>query len=149
VPTTAQSRRSELITLVAIGVWILVLVFGWALRPIDDSVPVIIDPDSALAGEVAENPAARPSDAPRAVTVECNALVESTAMDGAVTLPDLPPEFVYEREPCQSPWTQARWTAAVNVLALIVVIVLWRKLSAVFRLDLDPAPTRSREPSSN
>ena len=34
-----------MIAAAALVLWVAVLVFGWALQPIDDTVPVVVDPD--------------------------------------------------------------------------------------------------------
>ena len=58
--------------------WVTALVFGWALRPISDTVPVVVNPTSELAVELAENPSATPEDAPRAQLVMCNSPVDGS-----------------------------------------------------------------------
>lgn len=138
-----QQRRWSRIAAVALGVWVLVLIFGWALRPIEDTVPVEVDPDSALAALLADQPAITPVDPVRAQLVECNSLVETPARDPSVALPTLPDDHVYTRTPCVSPHAGARLAAAANVIAVIALVIAWAWFARRFRLDAatEPVPT--------
>ena len=118
------SRRS-LIAAAALVVWVVVLIFGWAVRPIDDTVPVVVDPTSELAVTLAAEPSATPSDAPRAQLVECNSLLDGAARDLSAPLPTLRDDYIYSRTPCTDPHSDARLAAAVNVLAVIAIIGGW------------------------
>jgi len=138
-----QQRRWSRIAAAALGVWVLVLIFGWALRPIEDAVPVEVDPDSALAAVLADDPALTPADAIRAQVVECNSLVESPARDESVPLPTLPDDYVYARTPCESPHLGARLAAAVNVLAVAAMVIAWAWIARRFRLDTAAEPMSS------
>jgi hypothetical protein len=140
--STRPSKRS-LIAAVALVVWVLVLVFGWALRPIEDTVPVVVDPTSELAVILAETPSLTPADAERGQLVQCNSLVDSAPRDLAEPLPPLRPDYVYERVPCDGPHAGARLAAAVNALAVIAMIAGWIFISR--RVRTDP-PTRAPEP---
>ena len=84
------SKRSS-IAAVALVVWVLVLVFGWALRPIEDTVPVVVDPTSELAVVLAENPSLTPADAERGQLVQCNTLFDSEPRDLVRTPPHVAP----------------------------------------------------------
>jgi hypothetical protein len=127
-------------------VWTLVLVVGWAIRPIDDTVPVIVDPDSELAVVLDENPALTPQDAPRAQLVVCNSPLESSARDRSDPLPTLPEDFVYARVPCVGPHAGAQLALVVNVIAIIAFVVGWIWLSRLFRIDV-ATDSEPREPS--
>lgn len=120
--------------------WVLLLVFGWAVRPIDDTVPVVVDPASALAVELAANPSATPADAPRAQLVECNTLFDASPRDLSAPLPELREDYVYERIPCNSPHSDARLAAAVNAVALIVIVIGWIWIAR----RTNPTPTNGR-----
>lgn len=137
-----KSRRT-LIAAAALVAWVLVLVFGWAVRPIDDTVPVVVDPDSALAVELAANPSATPADAPRSQLVECNTLFDASPRDLSVPLPELREDYVYERTPCNSPHSDARLAAAVNTMALVVVVIGWIWIAR--RTTSTPTNGRTRE----
>ncbi|MDG2040398.1 MAG: hypothetical protein GKR86_13700 [Ilumatobacter sp.] len=141
------SRR----TLIAAGVlvlWVTALVFGWALRPISDTVPVVVNPTSELAVELAENPSATPEDAPRAQLVMCNSPVDGSPRDVSEPLPELRSDYVYDRKPCDGPHTGARLAGVVNVLAMLALIGGWIWISrrtrteAVEQLTVPEAVTR-------
>ncbi len=131
----------------AVVAWTLVLIIGWGIRPIDDTVPVIVDPDSELAAVLTENPALTPEDAPRAQLVECNAPLDNPARDRSVPLPSLPDDFVYARVPCVGPHAGAQLAAAVNALAIVAFVVGWVWLSRRLRLDVPSGP-QTRSPST-
>ena len=122
--TSGPSRRS-LYAALALVAWVLVLVFGWALQPIEDTVPVVVDPTSELAAVLAENPALTPDDAPRAQLVECNTLFDTAPRDLSEPLPELRTDYVYDRTPCESPHAGARLAAVVNALAVVVMVAGW------------------------
>jgi len=125
----------------ALVVWVAVLIFGWALQPIDDTVPVVVDPTSALAVELAENPSATPEDAPRSQLVVCNSLVDAAPRDLSEPLPPLRPDYVYDRVPCDAPHAGARLAAVVNVLAVMVVVAGWIWISRRTRPEaFEPVP---------
>jgi hypothetical protein len=121
---TGWSKRSK-IAVGALVVWVAVLVFGWALQPIDDTVPVVVDPASELAVELAKNPSATPDDAPRAQLVECNSLVDATARDTSQPLPELRADYMYDRVPCKAPHAGARLAALANALVVIALVAGW------------------------
>lgn len=123
----------------ALVVWVLVLFFGWAIRPIDDTVPVEVDPGTELATILANNPELTPIEAERAQLVECNSLFASAPRDLSTPLPELPENYVYVRTPCDSPHSGARLAAAVNVLAVIALVAGWISISRRFRID-EPTP---------
>ena len=139
--STRPSRRS-LIAAGALVVWIAVLVFGWALRPIEDSVPVVVDPTSELAVVLAADPSATPADAPRSQVVECNSLVDAAPRDTSQPLPELRPDYVYERIPCDGPHAGARLAAVVNALAVVAFVAGWIFVSRRTRID---PPVRAPE----
>ena len=114
-----------MIAAAALVLWVAVLVFGWAIQPIDDTVPVVVDPTSELAVELAENPSATPDDAPRAQLVTCNSLVDGSPRDTSEPLPELRADYVYDRVPCVAPHAGARLAAVANVLAVMVLIIGW------------------------
>jgi len=128
------SRRS-LIAAGALVLWVVVLVFGWALRPIDDTVPVVVDPTSELAVELAEDPSATPDDAPRAQLVTCNSPVDGTPRDISEPLPELRADYVYDREPCDGPHADARLAALVNILAVLALVGGWIWISRRTRTE--------------
>jgi hypothetical protein len=136
------SRRS-LIAAGALVLWVAVLVFGWALRPIDDTVPVVVDPTSELAVELADNPSATPEDAPRSQLVTCNSLVDGSPRDTSEPLPELRADYMYDREPCEGPHADARLAAVVNVLAVLALVGGWIWISRRTRTepsDRSPVP---------
>jgi len=138
MPSAApRSSRRSIIAAAALVLWVAVLVFGWALRPIDDTVPVVVDPTSELAVELAENPSATPEDAPRAQLVTCNSLVDGSPRDTSEPLPELRADYVYDREPCTGPHAGARLAAVVNVLAVLAVVGGWIWISR--RTQTEPA----------
>jgi hypothetical protein len=122
--TRTPGKRTR-IAVAALVAWVLVLTFGWALRPIDDTVPVVVDPTSALAVELAANPSATPDDAPRSQLVHCNSLVDPLPRNPWEPLPELREDYVYERRPCDSPHSDARLAAVVNALAVVLVVAAW------------------------
>ncbi len=130
----------------ALVLWVLVLIFGWAIQPIEDTVPVEVDPASELAAILAERPDLTPPDAVRAQLVHCNSLFANDARDFAEPLPELPPEYVYARTPCIGPHNGARVAAAVNVVAVIALVVGWVMISRRFRLEAEPE-TKSTSPT--
>lgn len=141
--TTGPSRRA-LVAAVALVAWVLVLLFGWALRPISDTVPVVVDPTSELAVVLAENPALTPDDAPRAQPVECNTLFDAAARDVSEPLPVLRVDYVYDRPPCESPHAGARLAAVVNAFAVVVMVAGWIWITRRTRTGpqvSEPAPT--------
>jgi hypothetical protein len=133
---SGPSSRSK-IAAGALVLWVAVLLFGWALRPIDDTVPVVVDPSSELAVVLAANPSATPEDAPRAQLVSCNPLVDAAPRDLSDPLPELPVDFVYDRVPCDGPHAGARLAAAANALAVVALIAGWILISR--RTQTDPA----------
>ncbi len=135
-----------MIAAIALVVWVLVLVFGWALRPIEDTVPVVVDPTSELAVILAENPSLTPADAVRGQLVQCNSLVDSAPRDLTEPLPELRPDYVYERVPCDGPHASARLAAVANVLAVIAMIAGWIFISRRMRTD-PPIPATEAEPA--
>ena len=142
MPNAARgpSRRS-LIAAGALVLWVAVLVFGWALRPIDDTVPVVVDPTSELAVELAEDPSATPEDAPRSQLVTCNSLVEGSPRDMSEPLPELRADYVYDREPCDGPHADARLAAVANVLAVLALVGGWIWISRRTSTEAaDPSP---------
>ncbi len=138
------SKRSS-IAAIALVVWVLVLVFGWALRPIEDTVPVVVDPTSELAVVLAETPSLTPADAERGQLVQCNTLFDSEPRDLDEPLPTLRPDYVYERVPCDGPHAGARLAAVVNALAVIAMVAGWIFVSR--RVRTDP-PIRTPEPAT-
>lgn len=115
--------------------WVAILVFGWAIQPIDDNVPVELDPDSVLAAELARDPSLTPVDAPRSQLVVCNSLIENPPRDSAVALPALPDDYVYARTPCDAPHAGARLAAVANALAVIAMAAGWLWITRRFELD--------------
>lgn len=134
---SGPSRRS-LIAAIALVAWVLVLVFGWALQPIEDTVPVVVDPTSELAVILAESPALTPDDAPRAQLVGCNTLFDAQPRDLSEPLPELRADYVYDRTPCESPHAGARLAAVVNALAVVALVVGWIWIAR--RTRPDPVP---------
>ncbi len=118
------SNRSLLI-LAGIVIWALVLVFGWATRPIEDTVPVGIDPAGQLAADLAANPGLFIEDQPVAQLVDCNSLLDTEPRDLAAALPELDAGYRYEREPCESPHRDARLAFAVNVVVIVALLAAW------------------------
>lgn len=134
--TASPSRRSA-IAAGALVLWVLVLVFGWAIQPIDDTVPVEVDPNTELAAILTARPELTPPDAIRAQLVECNSLLAADARDPAEPLPELPEDYIYARTPCVDPHNGARLTAVVNIVAVIALVVGWVVIARRFRLDTD------------
>lgn len=127
----------------ALVAWVLVLFFGWAIQPIDDTVPVEVDPTSELATILANQPELTPIEAERAQAVQCNSLFASSPRDTAVPLPELPPDYVYARVPCVSPHSGAQLAAIVNVLAVVALVIGWVSISRRFRIEdgvIEPQP---------
>ena len=118
-------NKRSVIAACALVVWVLVLVFGWAIRPIEDSVPVVVDPASELAVVLAAAPELTPEDVQRSQLVTCNTLFDSMPRDPGIPLPPLPPDFVYERVPCDAPHAGARLAAIANVLAVGALVAGW------------------------
>jgi hypothetical protein len=127
----------------ALVVWVAVLVFGWALRPIEDTVPVVVDPTTELAAILAANPSFTPEDAPRAQLVVCNSLIDSDP-GPSEPLPELRPDYMYDREPCVGPHAGARLAAVVNVLAAVAMIAGWIFVSRRTRTE-PPVRSAARE----
>lgn len=116
----------------------LVLIFGWAIQPIDDTVPVEVDPSTELAAVLADRPDLTPPNAIRAQLVVCNSLLANDARDAAEPLPPLPENYIYARTPCVGPHNGSRVAAAVNIVAVIALIVGWVMISRRFRIDAEP-----------
>ncbi|MCU1393816.1 MAG: hypothetical protein JWM34_2244 [Ilumatobacteraceae bacterium] len=95
----------------AVAVWYVIVLFGWALRPLHDSIPIGVDPATS-----------RPVSQP----VTCNTLFAGSAHDGALpTLPTLLPLFVgqyeYNRVACDLVQKDARIVFGLDTLGAIVV----------------------------
>lgn len=135
-----------MIALGALVLWVLVLIFGWAIQPIDDTVPVEVDPTTELAAVLSARPDLTPPDAIRAQLVECNSLIANDARDFAEPLPALPVDYIYARTPCVGPHNGARVAAAVNIVAVIALVAGWVTISRRFRIDAEShalTPARS------
>lgn len=129
---STSSSRPNTRSLIAGGLlvaWIATLVFGWALQPIEDTVPVVVDPGSELAVVLAANPSATPEDAPRSQLVVCNSLFAGAPRDLAEPLPELRVDYVFDRPPCESPHAAARLAAVANVLGIMALVAGWIFLS--------------------
>ena len=138
-----------MIALVALAIWILVLVFGWAVRPIDDTVPIVVDPASALAAEIAVNPATEPSDAPRAQLVVCHSLFHATARDSSEPLPALRADYVYSRPACTNAHTGAQVALVANALAIMAAVGAWIWVSRRSGVTPPSRPERSSAGASS
>ena len=108
-----RGRRLLLIAAGAVAVWYLVVLFGWAIRPQHDAIPIGIDYD------------ALPSQRPVSQKVTCNTMFASTAHSGALpTLRILKtlnvPPFKYQRDACTLVQRDARIVFGLDTLGAIV-----------------------------
>jgi len=97
----SRTRRNLLLVAGAIGIWYIVILFTWALQPLEDSVPVGVNKDNT----------------PVSVTVQCNTLFASTPHDGE--LPDLDVHQEYNRAPCDVVQSDARKIFALDTLVAV------------------------------
>lgn len=105
------ARRSLLMVAAALLTWYLSVLFLWALRPLEDHIPIGVDPVKHQA--VSQ-------------TVACNTLFAGSPRP-AVAMPGLRPllpltgqQFGYERNPCNLVQHDARLVFALNSLVLAV-----------------------------
>jgi hypothetical protein len=103
--------------------WYLVILFAWALKPLEDAVPVGVDPATGK---------------PVSQTVECNTLFAGTAHDGNLpVLTNL--NFEYNRTPCVSVQSDARKIFALDTLVAVVLV------GGLVVIALRPVPRESRQ----
>ncbi|WP_420450640.1 hypothetical protein [Ilumatobacter sp.] len=121
-------RRLAVALAVIVG-WCAILLFAWALRPIDDTVPVVIDPAGPLADVGPIERARVVADNPRDQVVECLGLFDSAARDDSEPLPALAEGFVYGRAPCDEVHTGARLAFALNSALAVVALGAWIALA--------------------
>jgi hypothetical protein len=114
------------------------------LRPIEDAVPVVVDPTSELGVVLATAPELTPDDAQRSQVVMCNTLFAASPRDTAIPLPPLRTDFVYERPPCVAPHADARLAAVANALAVAALVAGWIWVSRRARAQ-GPGHTRVEE----
>ena len=82
-------------------------------------------------------------DAPRAQLVVCNSLIDSDP-GPSEPLPELRPDYMYDREPCVGPHAGARLAAVVNVLAAVAMVAGWIFVSRRTRTE-PPVRSAARE----
>lgn len=104
------ARRSLLMVAGVLLAWYLCVLFLWALRPLEDHIPIGVDPVSHQA--VSQ-------------TVTCNSLFAGSPRPNE-PLPTLRPllpltgqQFAYERTPCTLVQHDARLVFALNSLVLL------------------------------
>jgi hypothetical protein len=107
-----RARRTLLLVAAGVAVWYLIVLFSWAIRPLEDAIPIGTNP--------ATNQAV-------SKTVECNTLFAGNSHDGPLpTLPIILPLFVgqyeYNRAACDLVQKDARIVFGLDTLGMIVVI---------------------------
>ena len=133
-----KARRRLTIAAVGLVGWAAILLFAWALRPIDDTVPVVLDPGGryGVADEVERARAV--AEHPPNQLVRCQTLFDADARDPAEPLPALADGFAYARPPCVEEHTGARLAFGLN--ALIVALGLAAVAALAVRLRSAPTP---------
>ncbi len=120
-PTT-RTRKRLAIASIGLAVWVAILLFGWALRPISDTVPLLVDPDGPVAQMSPGDRFDAVEAAPESVTFECTTLFDSNARDGAP--PVAADGFVFERSPCEGPHFDARMALGLNALVVVAAVAV-------------------------
>lgn len=125
VDTPRKHAGRYALALVLIVAWIGVLLFGWALRPIEDTVPVVVDPSGELAEQTEAERFDVVSRSPDLQLVDCNTLFAGSARDASEPLPRLTDGLTYSRTPCNVAHSDARWAFGLNVIFVVVMLVGW------------------------
>ena len=110
---TALVTRNQGLTLAAIVVWTLALIFGWVLQPLSDSMIVgFNEPEDGVFEAVVE-------------TTECNTVLSSSAVDAENLRTDFEFGFDYRRPPCEELHREARYALAINIVLILAAFVGW------------------------
>jgi len=119
---SGRIRRNLLLVAGAIAIWYVVVLFTWALQPLEDSVPVGVNKDNT----------------PASVTVPCNTLFASSPHDGSLpVLHNI--TWEYNRTPCEVVQSDARKIFALDTLVAVVGI------AALVSIAVRRVPERSRQ----
>src|SRR4051812_35607896 len=137
-----RSRRIVLLAAAAVVVWYVVVLFGWAVRPLHDSVPIGIDFDAKAPHLISAD-------------VTCNTLFAGSAHDGPLPVlrvltkntpaPNFQ-QFAYQRDVCTATQRDARIVFALDTLGMLVTV--GGLTSLVVRRPREPAGSH-RDPAPN
>lgn len=105
--------RPQGLTLAAIVAWVLVLIFGWMLQPLSDTMIIgFEEPKEGVFEAVVD-------------TTECNSVLSSTAVDADNIRDDFEFGFDYSRPPCEDVHRDARYALAINVVLILAACAGW------------------------
>ncbi len=131
--TESPVAKRLVVALVAGLVWLVVLVFAWALQPLSDSMITGYNERESGGFDAV------------VVTTECNNLFASEARDSAVALPEFDFGFDFPRPPCEKTQSDARVAFALNIALLLGLLAAW--IFAFRGWRADTADTESALPS--